>query len=365
MLKKKMKKNVSKTKGIKISLFKPVDLLETITGIGCAYYHATSRPVRTILNTDPVFDKIKNAPTQELYPVEFLRETGAAIIKARKLVFHPGGVLRFSGGYNMEYGGFAWVAVVAQELLFYSKDVESTIDLSTQRYDRSRIDGKNGTPGRHGIDRPKSTTGHGENGGPGFPGYSGGTGSRWVQPTLFLYVKKVVVQNTQPPTMSLVIDASGADGGNAGNGGNAGKGGHGGDGRDSEMDDLGLRCKERAWDGGNGGIGGNGGDSGRPSSGSDGGDIIFGGTAEVQTVLQYAQFRIAGGDGGHGAHGGKRGLGGDPGARGERKGLCDGGSRGDIGSPGLKDGDDWLQTAPPGKPGSVYPQIIDVDQFFS
>lgn len=270
-----------------------------------------------------------------IFPVEdevIVKGGQGGIFKANKLVFHPNGVLKFPAGLGMGGSSFSWNALVVEELAFFDKSANGKIISSTRYLDQDDITGQPGKDGKPGksYEGLTAASGDGRHGGSGDPGKNGTRGSFFFPPTLFIYVKKIVVQQTSAPFMNLFIDMRGIDGGNGGKGGDGGKGGHGEKGQNGELDSFGL-CKQGPRSGGPGGDGGQGGDGGYPGNGGPGGNIFIYAPYEAIEILKFANIFQEGGEGGRGGSWGI-GVGGQGGDHGDRPGSpprgCDGGSNG-------------------------------------
>lgn len=309
-----------------------------------------------------ILEKIKNTPSLDVVSVsnEAPFILSSPVLKANRIVFDDLGEIRVPD----ERVDF--IAVVAKEVTFSAPHYRALIQLDpeirTARPGSSGRDRKDTPPD---LDRAPNK----HSGGRGTRGYQGGNGGHGEThhlPPVLLIAGKVSYQPSTPEPGTFLDLRMRFDGLAGGRGGDGGQGGRGGRGQDGGHGVTGLfDCKGGPGNGGNGGMGGPGGRGGDGGDGGNGADVYLIGPQGVLWDLELARVVSRGGSGGLKGYGGTPGEGGSYGARGSRRGHCNGGVHGlhgPMSNPAhVGDGQD---SAVDGRRGEIFSIEYDVGSLY-
>lgn len=324
----------------------------------------------TILDTRAALSARSTIPADVLAEIKAASLHGDVVSVTAQAYVFSGNVLKAntitfaSGGYLLldKLVG-PWIAVVAKTIKFAAPEERAYVVQPT-----STVFPVAGSPhpslGQAGQGNHGGSTKAGGAGGPGAPGTIGNLGlSGPPVPTLYLVAESILTQpgNVPPDFIDLYLDCRGIDGAAGGPGQNGQVGGVGGSGGPADWN--GVYCEGGAGDGGPGGSAGAGGTGGPGGNGSNGGAVFYAGSAAAINLLEFSKVNNLQGRRGAGGAAGNNGSPGAGGPRGERRGDCDGGVQGPIGSNSAAspqigpDGQD-------GERGKIYTAVVDVNFLF-
>lgn len=287
----------------------------------------------TFVVPNQIITMIKNAPALDLLDVAGDKRVDAQILKYKKIVFHPEGILQWTLPDVTDAGDF--VAICARELVLNSPNAIAQMPLlnvltpyTLPPQDGTSYTGGQGNPGSTGTESGDNNGWHGGVGGDGGVGVTGGS---YTYPIVYIFFNKITINIANPNiTSALKINANGINGGTGGKGGTGGRGGNGSTGSSGSSNMWG--CTGGNGAGGNGGVSGKGGKGGRAGRGGNGATLSFIGPDSFQDKLNHVEMFNVGGRAGNPGQHGDPGSPGNAGGAGSQPSVC-GQSRGN-GSPG-------------------------------
>ena len=262
------------------------------------------------------------------YHVRGTQTFGSWFLSAKRIEFHPGATLIFTG-QAAERGR---LFILTEEIVSVDQERPGSITYASSVPQTAPNKGT-AQAGTDNGNREGSRGGDGQKGEDGDAGYPGMTA-----PSLTM-----VVGSLEGP---LNVEFVGGTGGAGGVGQHGGRGGGGGYGNPASQ--SAFECKRGAGDGAPGGNGGDGGRGGRGGVGGSGGTFTLITTDEAYpTTTRLLRVDVSGGEGGQPGVGGNSGSGGSGGHKGEPdKPWCeDDGRGGSSGAPGA--------AGPPGERGAT------------
>lgn len=278
-------------------------------------------------------------PATAVHPYEVFDEiqsnqrfiTYNSITKFKTLKLHPNSILAI----NLENVD-KYCVIVIETLILNDIDVNN-YELLVEWFQGNRYGIMTSLRGKDG---PNVRSGNEANG-DGYAGSTGEKGKTKHAPSIFLFIDKLIIDNSFKDFASFNFSLKGLEGGHGGNGGVGGDGAKGSRGRKGRQGSLLRACRK----GGTGKQGGRPGPGGRGGDGGCGGDgpriSIYYGEESIRPVLERSKYVVSGGQyiynpedpiSGAGSPGdsGKPGPGGQGG---KRAGNCNGGNVGPEGVP--------------------------------
>lgn len=278
-----------------------------------------------LLNTSrhsyEIFDEIQSNQTYTTY---------GTITKFKTLKLHPNSKIAIELEKIDDY-----CVLVIETLILNDIDVDD-YELLIEWFRGSIGNIMKNLKGKDGISAPPGPYASGD----GKPGGTGEKGKTKHSPNMFLFVDKLIINNSEREFASFKFSLGGLEGGDGGDGGDGSNGAKGGRGSHGRQGGIFHACRSGS-DGGQGGRPGPGGRGGDGGCGGNGPILnIYYGDEGIRPILERSKYDVSGGGipynpdapypgAGKPGKAGKPGLGGDGG---RRAGSCDGG---DVGRDGL------------------------------